>query len=112
MTVTESDALAGPAVAVILVLPVLIPVTVPPDTEATVGSSIDQEIVVDTDRPLLVNADAVTAAVVPEASVSVDAGDSVTEAGVLSGGVVGPSQAVTRSAPRQARCRRRIGWLS
>jgi len=112
VTVTESDALARPAVAVILVVPVLIPVTVPPDTEATVGSSIDQETVVDTDRPLLVNADAVTVAVVPEASVSVDAGDSVTEAGVLSSGVVGPSQAAMRSAPRQARCRRRIGWLS
>ena len=98
MTVTGSDALARPAVAVMVVLPVLVPVTVPPDTEATVGSALDQEIAVDTDRPLLLNADAVTVAVVPEASVSVDAGDSVTEAGVS--GVVGPGQPVIRSAPR------------
>ena len=110
VTLTASDACAVSAVAVIVVLPAFIPVIVPPETVAIVGSALDQEIVVDSVRPSFVKAVPVTAAVVPETTVSGPAGDSLTVAGLLSTGGVGvlsfpPHAFAMRSAPRHVRCR-------
>src|SRR5690349_21680681 len=45
VTVTWNVVVAGAALAVIVVAPALIPVITPPDTVATVGSLLDQEMV-------------------------------------------------------------------
>ena len=79
--------LAGGALAVIVVVPVLMPVITPFTTDAIVGSALDHEIVPDAGRPPFVRADAVTVAVLPDATVRGPVGDNEIEAGVVSGTV-------------------------